>query len=152
MYKQIVILFCSICFASCLSNKAVAVTYLIIGTLDALPSSDVVEIQIENHTKETIVILSDNSAYGSIEKNKTKIIKAPRNTEIKVMGGNSGFTYSILNCSSSGEFYTIKQNKYANQNTNIDPSTYEDPNYQNSEYAKKKKEAENINRVFGLSK
>ena len=149
-YISSLILLCSICFVSCLSNRAAAITYLTIGLLDALPSSDVVEVQIENNTKETIVILSDDSVYGSIDKNKTKIIKAPRNTEIKVVGGNSKFTYRTMNCNISGEYYTIEQNKYSNQNTNIVPSTYEDPNYENSEQAKKRKEIEDINRFLGL--
>jgi hypothetical protein len=151
-YISSLICICSIFFVSCLSNKAVAITYLTIGVLDALPSADVVEVQIENNTKETIAILSDNSVYGSINKNKTKIIRAPRNTEIKVVGGNSKYIYRIINCNITGEYYTIEQNKYGNKNTNIDPSTYEDPNYENSEQAKKRKEIEDTNRFFGLIK
>jgi hypothetical protein len=137
---------------SCLSNKAAAVAYLTIGTLSALPSSDIVEIQIENRTKETIVVLSEDTTYGYIEKNKTKNIKAPRDTEIKLIGGTSKFSYRIISCGNSGEYYEIKQNKDKNINRNLDPKEYEDPNDPNSEYAKKKKEAEDLNRALGLIK
>jgi hypothetical protein len=135
-----------------LSNKAAAIAYLTIGTLSASPSADIVEIQIENRTKETIVVLSEDTTYGYIGNNETKHIKAPRDTEIKLIGGTSRFTYRIIFCSGSGEYYEIKQNKTDNLNSNIDPKEYEDPNDPNSEYAKKKKEAEDLNRAFGLIK
>jgi uncharacterized protein YaiL (DUF2058 family) len=130
----------------------VAIAYLTIGALNALPSSDIVEIQIENRTKETIVVLSGDTMYGYIEKNKIKHIKAPRDTEIKLIGGTSKFIYRIITCSSYGEYYEIKQNKNNKINRNIDPKEYKDPNDPNSEYAKIKEGTEELNRIFGLIK
>jgi hypothetical protein len=148
----LIVTFCSFCFTSCLSNKAAAIIYVTSETLNALPSSDLVEIQIANRTKETIVVLSEDRTYGYIGKNKTKNIKAPRDTEIRLIGGTSKFTYGIISCGSSGEYYEIKQNINNNINKNIDPREYGDPNDPNSEYAKKKKKAEELNRSLGFIK